>query len=78
MQGSEIPRTVGKSSFDHLSQPFSRADSQVSCFRRIWESEAILDNLGYTNLNRQLSRFLETIPDKLACRGGDLNSRTRS
>jgi hypothetical protein len=74
MQGSEIPRTVDKSSFDHLSQPFSRANNQVSCFGRIRESEAILDNLGYTNLNRQLSRFLETTQHVV----GEMNSRTRS
>ncbi|KAG2155739.1 hypothetical protein DEU56DRAFT_768971 [Suillus clintonianus] len=49
----------------------NQASSQVSCYERIWESEAILDNSARTNLNCQLSRFLETIPDKLARREGD-------
>ncbi|KAG2124649.1 hypothetical protein DEU56DRAFT_826787 [Suillus clintonianus] len=44
---------------------------QVSCFERIWESGAILDNSARANLNCQLSRFLETLPDKLARREGD-------
>ncbi|KAG2136506.1 uncharacterized protein EDB93DRAFT_781003 [Suillus bovinus] len=44
---------------------------QVSCFERIWESQAILDNSARASLNCQLSRFLETLPDKLARREGD-------
>ncbi|OAX39531.1 hypothetical protein K503DRAFT_689436 [Rhizopogon vinicolor AM-OR11-026] len=48
-----------------------QTNCQVSCFECIWESEAILGNLVRTKLNRQLSRFLETIPDKLAHREGD-------
>lgn len=44
---------------------------QVSCFERIWESHAILDNSARESLNCQLSRFLETLPDKLARREGD-------
>ncbi|KAG1886126.1 hypothetical protein F4604DRAFT_1917813 [Suillus subluteus] len=45
--------------------------NQVSCFERIWESQAILDNSARASLNCQLSRFLETLPDKLARREGD-------
>ncbi|KAG1742718.1 uncharacterized protein EDB91DRAFT_294197 [Suillus paluster] len=44
---------------------------QVSCFERIWESEAIFDDSMRASLDRQLSRFLETLPDKLAYREGD-------
>lgn len=46
-------------------------DCQVCCFERIWESQAILDNSARASLNCQLSRFLETLPDKLARREGD-------
>lgn len=44
---------------------------QVSCFERIWESQALLDNSARASLNHQLSRFLETLPDRLICREGD-------
>ncbi|KAG2149408.1 hypothetical protein BD769DRAFT_333738 [Suillus cothurnatus] len=44
---------------------------QVSCFERIWESQAILDNSARESLNFQLSRFLGTLPDKLTRREGD-------
>ncbi|KAG1814000.1 uncharacterized protein BJ212DRAFT_387905 [Suillus subaureus] len=44
---------------------------QVSCFERIWESQAILDSSACASLNYQLSRFLETLPHKLAHREGD-------
>lgn len=71
MQGSAISRTIGTSPFEYQFQQFSRANSQVSCFDCIWESEAILDNVVRTNLNDQLSRVMETIPDKLARREGD-------
>ncbi|KAG2070931.1 hypothetical protein BDR04DRAFT_576089 [Suillus decipiens] len=38
---------------------------QVSCFERIWELQAILDNPVRASLNYKLSRFLETLLDKL-------------
>ncbi|KAG2048820.1 hypothetical protein BDR06DRAFT_942301 [Suillus hirtellus] len=50
---------------------YLHANSQVSCFERIWESQAIFDNSTRAGLNRQLSRFLSTLPDKLARREGD-------
>lgn len=55
----------------HTSLRDVENNCQVSCFKRIWESQEILDSSALSSLNRQLSRFLETLPDKVARREGD-------
>jgi len=75
MQSSATSKTTGTFSYEHQLQQFSRINSQVSCFERIWESEAILDDILRTKFNGQLSRVLETIPDILARREGDALTR---